>query len=59
MASARKLAAPYLIEHRCLFRQPKQIERNREFCEDRVQIVNATKQEDDPKMLQRELATAA
>lgn len=46
-----KLQAPYLIEHRCLFRQPKQILRNREFCEDRVAIVKATKQEDDPKML--------
>lgn len=45
------MEAPYLIEHRCLFRQPKQILRNREFCDDRVAIVNATKQEDDPKML--------
>lgn len=46
-----KLQAPYLIEHRCLFRKPKQILRNREFCDDRVAIVAATKQEDDPKML--------
>jgi hypothetical protein len=43
----REMQAPMLVEHRCLFREPLQIERNREFCEDRVKIVKATGQEDD------------
>lgn len=45
-AAVRKLEAPMLVEHRCLFREPKQIIRNREFCEDRVGIVKRTGQED-------------
>jgi hypothetical protein len=46
-ASMREMQAPMLVEHRCLFREPLQIERNRDFCEDRIQIVNETGQEDD------------
>ena len=52
-AAFYKLQAPYLIEHRCLFRKPKQIIRNRAFCDDRVAIVAETNQEDDPTMLRR------
>jgi len=46
-AAMREMQAPMLVEHRCLFREPKQIQRNREFCEDRVAIVAETGQEDD------------
>ncbi len=46
-----KLKAPFLVEHKCLHRQQKQVVRNREFCIDRVTIVEKTKQEDDPEMV--------
>ena len=46
-ATMREMAAPMVVEHRCLFREPLQIERNREFCEDRIAIVAETGQEDD------------
>ena len=46
-ATMREMVAPMVVEHRCLFREPLQIERNREFCEDRVGIVAETGQEDD------------
>jgi hypothetical protein len=42
-----EMKSPMLVEHRCLFREPLQIERNREFCEDRIAIVAETGQEDD------------
>jgi hypothetical protein len=32
-ASVAELQAPHLFEHRCLFRDQKQLERNRVFCE--------------------------
>lgn len=41
-----EMQAPFVVEHRCLFREPKQIERNRAFCEDRIKIVKNTGQED-------------
>jgi len=46
-ARMREMSAPMVVEHRCLFREPLQIERNREFCEDRIAIVAETGQEDD------------
>lgn len=46
-ANVREMNAPMVVEHRCLFREPLQIERNREFCEDRIAIVNETGQEDE------------
>ncbi len=46
VTSAHRLAAPLLVEHRCLFRRDRNILANREFCEDRVGIVEATGQED-------------
>lgn len=45
-ARMRKMQAPFMVEHRCLFREKKQIERNRAFCEDRISIVMRTGQED-------------
>jgi len=41
-----QMKAPFLVEHRCLFRQDKHILANREFCRDRVRIVRETGQED-------------
>lgn len=46
--AARRLEAPFLIEHRCLFRRDRNIIANREFCEDRVGLVETTGQEDVP-----------
>lgn len=46
VAPAHVLEAPFLVEHRCLFRRERNILANREFCEDRVGIVKATGQED-------------
>jgi len=46
-ARVDEMKSPMLVEHRCLFREPLQIERNREFCEDRIAIVAETGQEDD------------
>lgn len=46
-----RLQAPFLVEHKCLHRQQKQVVRNRVFCEDRVAIVAETAQEDDPRMV--------
>lgn len=40
------LYAPFFVEHRCMFRQPKHILANRAFCEDRESIVAAIGQED-------------
>lgn len=45
------LKAPMLIEHACLFRQPKHIMANREFCLDRERIVKLTGQEDAVEMV--------
>lgn len=45
-AGSHTLVAPYFVEHRCLFRQPKQILANREFCRDRDLIVERTGRED-------------
>lgn len=45
-AKVVEMKSPMLVEHRCLFREPLQIERNRKFCEDRVAIVKRTGQED-------------
>lgn len=47
----RMLKAPMLIEHACLFRQPKHILANRAFCEDRERIVKRTGQEDAVEMV--------
>lgn len=55
-AAERKLRADYRVEHRCLFREPKQILRNRDFCEDRVTIVRETGQEDDLAALEELVA---
>lgn len=41
-----QLRAPYFVEHRCLFRQTRHILANRLFCEDRVQLVELTGNED-------------
>lgn len=40
------LKAPFFVEHRCHFRRDRNILANREFCEDRVGIVEQTGQED-------------
>lgn len=45
--TAHRLDAPFVIEHRCLFRRDRNIVANREFCEDRVGIVAETDQEDE------------
>lgn len=45
-ANMSRLQSKFLVEHRCLFRERKQIERNRAFCEDRISIVQKTGQED-------------
>lgn len=37
---------PYVVEHRCLFREQKQILANRAFCNDRQWVVEQTGQED-------------
>jgi hypothetical protein len=46
VVKAHRMAAPLLVEHRCLFRRDRNILANREFCEDRVAIVADTGQED-------------
>jgi hypothetical protein len=48
-ALMRDMRSPMVVEHRCLFREPLQIERNRVFCADRIAIVDETGQEDDVK----------
>lgn len=45
------LKAPFFVEHKCLFRQPKHILANRAFCEDRERIVKLTGQEDAVEMV--------
>lgn len=45
------LSAPFLVEHRCLYRRTRNILAGREFAADRVAIVEATKQEDDLEMV--------
>ncbi len=43
---AHELRAPFFVEHRCHFRRDRNIIANRVFCEDRVELVSATGQED-------------
>lgn len=43
---SHELVAPFFVEHRCHFRRDRNILANREFCEDRVRIVEETGQED-------------
>jgi hypothetical protein len=45
-ARASRLNAPFMVEHRCHFRDDKHIQANKEFCEDRISIVKKTGQED-------------
>lgn len=44
--AAHDLKAPFFVEHRCHFRRDRNILANREFCKDRVRIVEQTGQED-------------
>jgi hypothetical protein len=46
VVTSNRLMAPFLVEHRCLFRRDRNIIANRDFCNDRVAIVTATGQED-------------
>jgi len=46
VARMARMRSNFRVEHRCLFREEKQIVRNRMFCEDRVAIVEKTGQED-------------
>ena len=43
---ANRIDYPFCVEHRCLFRRERNILANREFCNDRISIVQATDQED-------------
>jgi hypothetical protein len=43
---SHQLRAPFFIEHRCHFRRDRNILANRDFCNDRDLIVDATGQED-------------
>lgn len=45
-AKVHTLYAPFYVEHLCLFRQPKHIVANREFCEDRERVLRETGNED-------------
>jgi glycosyltransferase involved in cell wall biosynthesis len=46
-----QLATDYIVEHRCLHREPAEILANRAFCNDRDQLVALTGQEDhDPNV---------
>lgn len=47
------MAAPYLVEHRTLFRDEAHIDANRRFCADRDLVVALTGQEDDRPELPR------
>jgi hypothetical protein len=46
VVKANRLDSPFFVEHRCLFRRDRNIVANREFCNDRVELVAATGQED-------------
>jgi hypothetical protein len=43
---AHDLKAPFFVEHRCHFRRDRNILANRLFCEDRIELVATTGQED-------------
>lgn len=40
------MRAPYVVEHKCLFRRDEHVLANREFCEDRERLLRETAQED-------------
>jgi hypothetical protein len=46
VVDTHRLRAPFLIEHRCMFRRDRNILANRSFCRDRELLVAATGEED-------------